>query len=89
MVKKIVTTDRVAEDLDVELEQLFPNNRESRRDAVRIILKLSESGPLEQSKLAQDLELAEYTLSRLLSKMELHGYVIRTPRGPQKIVTLT
>jgi DNA-binding MarR family transcriptional regulator len=79
----------VAEDLDVELEQLFPNNRESRRDAVRIILKLSESGPLEQSKLAQDLELAEYTLSRLLSKMELHGYVIRTPRGPQKIVTLT
>jgi hypothetical protein len=87
-VRKTITIDRVAEDMNLELEHVFPKNPESRREGVQILLRLSELGSLKQAKLAKDLDIPEYSLSRLLSKLELHRYVKRQSHGSQKIVSL-
>jgi len=87
-VEQFISAERVSEDLGLELEQLFPKNLESRHEAVRIILHLSDSGQMEQGMLAKALELPEYTMSRLLSRLELHRYITRQLRGSQKIVKL-
>lgn len=88
-VREAITIERMVEDMNVELEQIFPKNPESRREAVRILFHLSESDASEQGKLADELEIPEYTLSRLLSRLELHRYITREPHGSQKIVRLT
>jgi len=87
-VRRVISTDRVAEDLDVELERLFPKNPDSRQQAVRIMLHLSDSGPIAQGKLGKALGIAEHTLSRLLSDLELHRYITRQACGLRKIVSL-
>jgi DNA-binding MarR family transcriptional regulator len=51
-------------------------------------MHLEYSGPTKQSRLAQELGLDEYALSRLLTKLELHHYVTRGRAGIDKIVSL-
>ena len=87
LVRNVITSERLAEDLDTELEELFPKNIDSRRDAARIIHHLRASGPLDQSKLGEALDMPSYTLSRLLSKMEPR-YVTRKIDGSRKIVSV-
>ena len=88
LVKNAITSERLAEDLDTELEELFPKNTDSRRDAARIIHHLQASGPMDQTKLGDGLDMPAYTLSRLLSKMDPR-YVKRTTDGSRKIVSMT
>jgi hypothetical protein len=86
LVRKVITSERLAEDLDTELEELFPKHIDSRRDAARIIHHL-RAGPLDQTKLGEALDIPAYTLSRLLSKMEPR-YVTRKIDGSHKIVSV-
>ena len=88
IVKKAITAERLAEDMELDLLELFPKNRELRVQAVRLLMHLEESGPTKQLALAEALDMEPYALSRLLTKLELHRYVTRRRAGNGKIVGL-
>jgi len=50
---------------------------------------VGESGPLEQSQLAEQLEIKPYTASRILAKLELYHYIKCKRSGNDKIACLT
>ncbi len=87
LVRRVITPDRMAEDLGTELEEMFPRNPESRRQAALIINRLTEFGPMDQTQLADIIDLPEYTLSRLLQRIEPR-FVTRRREGSHRIVTL-
>ena len=88
-VKKAVTAGRLAEDMELELVELFPKHGDLRLQAVRLLMHLEESGPTRQSQLGELLGIEPYTVSRLLAKLELHRYVVRQREGADKTVRLT
>lgn len=87
-VKGAVTTERLGEDMELELSELFPKHSELRSQALRVLLGLQEFGPTKQSQLAEKLDIEEYALSRLLTKLELRHYIKRLREGNDKIVSL-
>ena len=87
-VKEAVTVERLAEDMELELVELFPKQSDLRLQAVRLLMHLEESGPKKQTELAEELGLEEYAMSRLLAKLELHRYIVRRREGTDKIVGL-
>jgi hypothetical protein len=88
-VKEAVTVDRLAEDMELELVELFPKQSDLRIQAVRLLIHLEESGPQKQSELAERLGMEDYAMSRLLAKLELHRYIARQRSGTDKIVSVT
>jgi hypothetical protein len=88
-VRQAVITERLAEDMELELLELFPKHSDLRLHAVRLLMHLEESGPTKQSELADQLGLEPYALTKLLARLELHRYVRRERAGVDKIVTLT
>jgi hypothetical protein len=88
-VEKAIPYERLVEDMETELLELFPKQSDLRLQAVQLLMRLSESGPKKQSILAEELGLESYVMSRLLTKLELHHYVTRERDGTDKIVTLT
>jgi len=87
-VKAAVTVERLAEDMELELVELFPKQSDLRLQAVRLLILLEESGPRKQTELAEELGLEEYAMSRLLTKLEIHRYVVRRREGTDKLVSL-
>jgi hypothetical protein len=87
-VKEAVTVERLAEDMELELVELFPKQSDLRLQAVRLLMHLEESGPKKQAELAEEFGLEEYAMSRLLAKLELHRYIARRREGTDKIVSL-
>ena len=87
-VKKTINYQILAEDMELELLELFPKHSDLRLQAVQLLNHLSESGPQRQTQLAEELNLAAYTMSRLLSKLESHQYITREREGTDKIVSL-
>jgi uncharacterized membrane protein len=87
-VKAAVTVERLAEDMELELVELFPKQSDLRLQAVRLLMYLEESGPKKQAELAEEFGLEEYAMSRLLAKLELHRYIARRREGTDKIVSL-
>jgi hypothetical protein len=87
-VEKAIPYERLVEDMETELLELFPKQSDLRLQAVQLLMRLSESGPKKQSILAEELGLESYVMSRLLAKLELHHYVTRKRDGTDKIVTL-
>lgn len=88
LVKKTITTERLAEDVEQELLNLFPKQSDLRLQAVRILMHLEESGPSLQGHLAEQLDIPPYAMSRLLAKLESHRYVTRRRSGNDKIVAM-
>jgi len=78
-----------AEDMELELSEIFPKQSEIKIQAVRLLLHLQESGPKIQTQLAEKLDLEDYVISRLLAKLETHRYVTRRKDGADKIVDLS
>jgi hypothetical protein len=89
IVKEAVTVERLAEDMELELVELFPKQSDLRLQAVRLLMHLEESGPKKQSELAEELGLEGYAMSRLLAKLELHRHITRRREGTDKIVSLS
>jgi transcriptional antiterminator len=89
IVKEAVTPQRLAEDIDPELSELFPKQSDLKLQAIRLLLNLSESGLRRQDQLAEELNLDPSTVNRLLQKLELHRYITRKREGNDKIVSLT
>jgi hypothetical protein len=87
-VREAVTVERLAEDMELELVELFPKQSDLRLQAVRLLMYLEESGPKKQGELVEEFGLEEYAMSRLLAKLELHRYIVRRREGTDKIVTL-
>jgi DNA-binding MarR family transcriptional regulator len=87
-VKEAVTVERLAEDMGLELVELFPKQSDLRLQAVRLLMRLEESGPKKQTELVEELGMEDYAMSRLLTKLELHRYVVRRREGTDKIVSL-
>ena len=87
-VKQAVPLDRLAEDMELELAELFPRHSDLRLQAVRALIQLEESGPTAQDQLAEQLGMERYSMSRLLSRLELAGYISRKRAGPEKTVKL-
>jgi DNA-binding MarR family transcriptional regulator len=56
--------------------------------AVRVLIHLSQSGPIEQGRLAEEPDIEPYAMSRLLTKLETHRYVKRKRSGNDEIVIL-
>jgi len=88
-VKKAVTAERLAEDMELQLVELFPKHSDLRLQAVRLLMHLEESGPTRQSQLGELLGIEPYAMNRLLTKLELHRYVVREREGADKLVRLT
>ncbi len=87
-VKKAVTAERLAEDMELQLVELFPKHSDLRLQAVRLLMRLEESGSTRQSQLGELLGIEPYAMSRLLAKLELHRYVVREREGADKLVRL-
>jgi len=88
IVRKAVTVERLAEDMELELMEIFPKQSQLRFQAVRLLLLLEESGPRRQKELAEELGVEEYALSRILGKLESHRYIVRRREGKDKVVSL-
>jgi hypothetical protein len=88
-VKEAVTLERLTEDMQLELAEIFPRQSEAPLEAVRLMTHLEESGPQKQSQLAEELGMERYKASRLLAKLELHRYITRERSGTDKIVSAT
>ena len=86
--KQAVPLERLEEDMELELSELFPKHGELARQAVRSLMLLEEVGSRKQSELATQLDMEPYALSRLLGKLELCNYITRTRDGSDKIVSL-
>ena len=87
VVKEAVTLERLVEDMELELAEVFPRQSDAPRQAVQLLMLLMESGPQKQSRLAEQLGMEDYTISRLLERLESHRYVKRERLGTDKIVT--
>jgi hypothetical protein len=88
IVKEAVTVERLAEDMERELAELFPKQSDLRLQAVRLLMYLEESGPKKQSELVEELGLEANAMSRLLAKLGLHRYIARRREGTDKFVGL-
>jgi hypothetical protein len=88
MVQNAVTVERLAEDRELALVELFPKQSDLRLQAVRLLMDLEKSGPKRQTELAEELGVEAYAMSRLLAKLELHRYIVRRREGADKIVGL-
>jgi len=73
--------------MELELADLFPKQGDLRLQAVRLRLRLEESGPQKQSELGEELGSEDYALSRLLAKLEAYRYIVRRREGADKIVS--
>ena len=87
-VREAVTMEQLAEDMELELADLFPKHSDLRWLAVRLLLLLQERGERKQSELADSLEVEAYALSRLLTKLEASHYITRRRERNDKIVKL-
>jgi hypothetical protein len=88
VVEEAVTLERLAEDMEFELAEVFPRQSDAPRQAVQLLMELQEHGSLKQSELVKRLGIEDYSMSRLLAKLEQHRYVQRDRSGTDKIVAL-
>jgi hypothetical protein len=88
LVVEAVPVERLAEDMELELFALFPKQSDLRWLAVRLIMLLEGGGERRQGELLDLLGVKDYTLTRLLTKLEEGHYVARRRKGNDKIVSL-
>jgi len=86
--REAVPLSILAQDMDQQLAEIFPKQPDLRIQAVRLLLHLEEHGPTNQTKIAGLLGQQEYTVSRLLNKLEDNRYIQRQKKGSENIVAL-
>jgi hypothetical protein len=75
-VKSAVTLDQRVKDMDLELTDLFHNNKEQKMQAVKTLAYLSNKNA-NQKEIAELLDVDEATAGRLVKKLETYGYLKR------------
>jgi GTPase SAR1 family protein len=79
-VKKSVTTDILMQDLDLELSDIFRNER-YKRFAVEVLQFVRENPNVNQKTVADALGIHETILGRIMATLEGNGYIKRTRGG--------
>lgn len=91
-VKNWITLDRLLDDWNRELMEVFPKSKGHRRKAIEILVHLQEHGKTTQAELQQLYYGPEssdkMTCSRTLAKLEEHGYILRSYDGREKAVEM-
>jgi len=92
-VKNWISLDKIMKDMEYELFDLYPRSKEKQKKAVIVLQYLREKGPRDQIELARDFfdtetsgKAGEMACSRMLEKLEAHGYVTRWIEGRKKMV---
>ena len=75
-VKQWISLDQLVKDMELELMDLYPRQKENRRMTVMVLRFLREKGPTDQPAIARALfEGNKMACSRLLHKLEGYDYV--------------
>ncbi len=83
-----ITTKQLVADMDLELTDVFQNNKEHKQMAVETVHLLREK-TVNQKELASYLNIDEATASRLVKKLETYGYIKRQRgEGTEWLITL-
>lgn len=89
-VKQWITVAQLGEDWDRELMELMPKSRGMRLKAVEVMRYLYECGGATQaditSKLFGEDSGERSQASRLISRLELYGYLVREKRGRENVI---
>jgi predicted XRE-type DNA-binding protein len=87
-INKEITTKQLVADMDLELTDLFQNNREHKEMAVKTLHLLREK-QVNQKEIAEYLNVDEATASRLVKKLEAYSYIRRQRgSGTEWLITL-
>lgn len=88
-VGRALTVDELFKEMDLELSELF-KTEEMKENAVKIIRVLMKAGEVQQRQLAHVLGMSEGAVSKILIKLEDHGYCTRErqalPEGGSKVI---
>lgn len=76
IVNRSITLDVLNADMDLELTDVFQNNREQKMMAVKTLAFLRQKGA-NQKDVAELLDVDEATAGRLVKKLETYGYLKR------------
>ena len=86
-VREAIPPHLLAEDMDQQLTEIFPRQPDMRTEAVKLLVHLQEHGPTSQTKIKELLHLPDYTVSRLLSKLEDYRYIRLEKKGIENIIS--
>lgn len=84
-VKTIITTQRIVQDMELQLSELFPHSKKNREYAVTLLRFLREHGETQQTVLTKQFFTDKMSCSRLLNALALHGYVEFIEEGRERI----
>lgn len=88
IINREITTKQLVADMDLELTDVFQNNREHKEMAVKTLHLLREK-QVNQKEIAEYLNVDEATASRLVKKLETYGYIKRERgSGTEWLITL-
>lgn len=76
LVNETITLDQLAKDMALELSDIFKRVGQ-KLEAVKLLDFLRQSGEANQKQIAEGIGVSESTVSRLMRKLEAHGYVFR------------
>jgi len=84
-VHTLITVEKLTEDLELQLCELWPRSRENRVFAVKVLRYLRKHGPTLQKKLASEI-FADNLMgcSRLLNKLEQFGFIKSEKKGVER-----
>jgi len=84
-VKKIVTVEKLMEDRELELSEIFPRSKTNREYSVKVLRFLRERGPVFQETIEQTFFPDNpMGCSRLLNTLELHDYIKHSKDGRKR-----
>ncbi len=88
LTEEVVTNEEVSKDMRAEITDQFPKSPEMQQKAIRLLtFVLDRPEGLNQKELARVLGLNEMETSRMLDRLESHGYVRREKgEGAEKLV---
>lgn len=83
-VKTIITTQRIVEDMELQLSELFPHSKKNREYAVTVLRFLREHGQTQQKVLTKQFFENKMSCSRVLNALALYGYLEFTDEGRER-----
>ena len=84
-VRRIITTEKLVQDMELQLCELWPRSRENRVLAVKVLRYLREKGPTLQKEIAEKFFAGNLmACSRLLRKLAHFGYIKSKKEGVER-----
>lgn len=75
-VKKWISLEQLMKDMELELMDIFPKNKELRKKAVIVLQTLQEKGKIDQPSITEEIfDGNKMQASRVLNALESYGYI--------------